>query len=76
MWTSLAEAHSELIEQSDTLRLILSICPGLERDVTLIVSGRLSGTGLSADASPNNPTDAGPADGGLGDADIADDAAN
>jgi hypothetical protein len=79
MRASLAEAHSKLTEQSDTLRLIYSICQGLERHVTVIVSGRLdlSGTSLSTDPPPINPigvaeTDVSPADGGLT-ADLADD---
>jgi hypothetical protein len=79
MRASLAEAHLKLTEQSDTLRLIYSICQGLERHVTVIVSGRLdlSGTSLSTDPPPINPigvaeTDASPADGGLT-ADLADD---
>jgi hypothetical protein len=77
MRASLAEAHSKLVEQSGTLRLIHSICKGLERDVTVIVPGGLglSGTSISTDAPPNNPTDAGPADGGLADADKDDGAA-
>jgi hypothetical protein len=39
MRVSLAEDSSKLIEQNDTLRLIHSICKGLERDITVIISG-------------------------------------
>jgi hypothetical protein len=57
MRAPLAEAHSKLIEQSETLSRIYSICRGLERDVTVIVSGRLSGAIHFTDSRSINPND-------------------
>jgi hypothetical protein len=68
MRASLAEAHSKLIEQGNTLRLIYSICKGLERDITVVVSSRLGGTSLSTNGPPTNPTDVAETDAGPTDA--------